>query len=292
MDARESLKLDDSRGVGRQAVRASVPEALWRSNEQFSKVLLEAISSHPITRHPLITQMESGNLDVELQREFHLEFGHAFAEVFTDALLHAMFKSVELEGRLGPLGKVSARFLLQLNVLDELGFRADVPNAKEYAGNPYLAHYLQFDATLRELGVSPRERAQFTPSPQARACRQTFTDTHSDYLLLIALLAVAESVFTRFCGPWAASVGRGTTIDVTSGYHSIHVEHDGKFIDDDHAEDSWYLLRQAAIPQRYAEIQARAASWLDTWSEFLDYLVEVATEYGRRARAVADAHSG
>lgn len=267
------LSVNNPRKAGRDAVRKSVPEALWAQNERFSHELQAAIGGHRIVEHPIIAALDVATYSHDVMKMFHLEFDHAFAQVFTDALIGAMFKSSELMPRLGGLGKVSARFLFQLNVLDELGFEPNRQDSGDYAGNPYNAHYLQYEQTLRELGVSEEERAGFRPSDEARACRQTFEDCYDDYTLLVAIMAVAESVFTNFAGPWAKNVGRTTAVDVSQGYHNIHVEHDGSFLDDDHAEDSWFLFRQAAVPERYAEIHARTVEWLDRWADFLDRIM-------------------
>jgi hypothetical protein len=267
------LQVNDPRKVGREAIRQSVPAELWLENEKFSRNLLRSVTTHSINRHPIIGQLETGKHELAAQRFFHLEFGHAFAQGFTDTLIQAMLTSVQLEPRLGALGKMSARFLLQLNVLDEMGFQPQAESGADYAGNPYLSHYLQFDATLRQLGITREDHARFVPSEAAAACRHTFTGHFPDHAPLTCVLAISETVFTNFCGPWAKSVGKSTNIDVTQGYHSIHVQHEGKFIDDDHAEDAWYVFMQAITPDRYDELHAKALSWLDTWEQFLNHLV-------------------
>jgi hypothetical protein len=111
----------------------------------------------------------------------HLEFDHAFAQIFTDSLIQAMARTADLESRLGPVGKVSARFLIQLNLLDELGFSpTETPN-HNYTGNPKLAQYIQFRETLPQLKIAPEEIVTFRPSLAAEASRRTFTDYFEDY---------------------------------------------------------------------------------------------------------------
>ncbi len=267
------LMTNDPRRIGREAVKNSIPQDLWEKNTNFSHTLLQAIQQHPIASHALIHALENGAFDARLVRYFHLEFHYAFAQIFTDGLLQAMFTSAQLEKRYGAIGKVSSRFLLQLNVLDELGFIPNAMDTNDYAGNPYLSHYVQFEQTLRQLHISKEAVDDFMPSQQAIACRATYEDHYHDHTLLSCLLAVSETVFSRFSGPWALSVGKATNIDVKQGYHSIHVEQDGKFIDDDHAEDSWYVFRQAILPVDYEAIQQRTIEWLDTWVKFLDHLM-------------------
>jgi hypothetical protein len=265
-------EIDNPRKVGREAIQKSVSADLWVKNFSIRSRILSTIRSHRIMSHPIISQLSSGEHDIAMQRLFHLEFRHAFAQIFTDALIRAMFTSSQLEPRLGATGKVAARFLLQLNLLDELGFVPGGEPASDYAGNPHYAHYVQFDSTLRQLGISAADADAYIPSASASACRATFENNYDDHVALTSVLAVSESVFTQFAGPWAKSVGAKTSIDVSGGYHSIHVEKDGQFIDDDHSEDAWFVFQQAITLDRHEEILSRVTQWLDTWTTFLDQL--------------------
>lgn len=276
-------EMNQPRDTGREAVMKSVPPELWAKNIGFSDELKQIISKHRLSRHPVSGLLNTEKLNPEITRTLHLEFAHAFAQIFTDSLIHAMASSAMLEPRLGPLGKVSARFLLQLNLLDELGYAPSEVITGNYAGNPYLAHYIQFAATIEQLGAKPSEILDFKPSPSAKASRKTFTDHYQDYVLLTCVLACAESVFTLFAGPWAKSVSMSTQIDTSKGYHAIHVEDQhGDFIDDEHSEDSWFIFRQAVTPDRYDEIRRKVAAWLDTWYDFGDNVIHVARTISRK----------
>lgn len=271
------LKMDSPRQVGREAVKNAVPPELWQQNQKFTDEIKEVIQKHRLYRHPVAGLLNTEELNPEITRILHLEFAHAFAQIFTDSLVHAMANTVDLEKRIGPLGKVSARFLLQLNLLDELGYAPNEKVTGDYWGNPYLAHYLQFMDTLKDLGAKPSDIFTYQPTAAAKAARKTFTDQYADYTLLTAVLAVAETVFTLFAGPWAKSVGRSTKIDVSKGYHAIHVEdEEGHFIDDEHSEDSWYIFRQAVTPERYEEIRKKTLQWLDIWYDFGDSVIHIA----------------
>jgi hypothetical protein len=276
-------KLDDPRGSGRAAIKASVPTDLWEKNCAFADKIKAMITSHRLWKHPVTTLLNTEKLNPEMTRTLHLEFAHAFAQIFTDSLIYAMARTTDLEKTLGPLGKVSSRFLLQLNLLDELGYCAGDKVTGGYFGNPAKAHYLEFMETLRQLGSKPEDIFAFKPSPAAKAARKTFTDHYEDYTLLTCVLACAEQVFTRFAGPWAKSVAMSTTIDTTKGYHAIHVEDEhGEFIDDDHSEDSWFLFRQAVTPERYDEIHRKIESWLDTWYDFGDNVIHLARTISKK----------
>ncbi|MBM7113891.1 hypothetical protein [Archangium primigenium] len=278
--------LDTARKNGRQVIQESVPAELWRRNGDFCRELREMIDGHPISHHPLIQAMRSASIDAGQQRMLHQEFRYAFSDIFTDALIMAMFRTAELEPRLGAVAKIAGRFLIQLNVLDELGFVPNGSTEADYTGHPSRAHLLEFDTTLHQLGVTQREIDTYPPSPAARAARRAFEETYGDLDRLAATLCAAESVFVRFTVAWSHNVHQRTTVDATHGYHSIHIDHDGAFLDDDHSEDMWFVLRQALVPERYAEVHRQILRSLDTWNDFIDHFLAEA----RPAAAAAALH--
>lgn len=268
--------MTNPRESARRAIEQSLPDNLWEDNWNFSQKLVSKIKSNPLYNHPVIKFLNETDLDLKTTLEFHLEFSHAFAEIFTDTVINCMATSDDLEKKLGPEGKVSARFLLQINLLDELGFMPGEGVENQYCGHPCASHYLQFHETLRDLGYKKEQISNYVPSDFAVSCRRSFQDTFKDHLLCTSILAAAEQVFTRFAGPWARNVARSTSIDVTQGYHSIHVEDDdGGFIDDDHSEDSWYLFSQAVTPDRFNEVEMKLDEWLELWNGFGDHIVKL-----------------
>jgi hypothetical protein len=263
-----------ARELGRQAIINTVPPSEWEQNRQFSRILIAEIESHPIMNHPIMEALNGGQLSFEQMRVVHLEFFHAFAQVFTDAVIQAMFTASQLESRLGLGAKSSARFLLQFNLLEELGFKPGVDADGFYNGNPSGAHYVQFCETLAKLQIESQTVNKYVPMASSLACRASFENCYGDYLLMTALLAVSETVFHDYAGIWAQGVAQSTDIDVTQGYHSIHVENEsGVSIEDGHAEDAWILFCQAVSLDRYDEIKHDIHVWLDTWNVFLDDLL-------------------
>jgi hypothetical protein len=261
-----------TRELGRNTIKATLSDEAWTQNTYFTNELKGMIASHRLMTHPMINILNSGKLSEDAVKLFHIEFYFAFAQVFTDAIVTAMASASELEARLGPMGKVSARFLLQLNLLDELGFEPCDDGFGEHKGDPGLAHYIEFHKVLKQLGITADTLRAHVPSEIARKGRATYEDTYGDYLMTIGLLAAAENIFTVFAGPWSRSVALSTSIDTKVGYHSIHVaDEDGSFLDDDHSEDTWYLVRQALTAERKSELKQKMLGWLDAWSEYLDY---------------------
>jgi hypothetical protein len=272
------LDLTDPRGNGRKAVKESVDPAVWDKNEKFSKRLEAMLAKHPISTHPLKEFFENETLNEEKQLKIHLEFGVGFAQIFTDAVLEAMAKSRQLEATLGPAAKVSARFLWAINLMDEIGY---VPgeNGDQYKGHPFGAHYYQYVETFEKLNGDMKDILTFDASAESIASRKTFTDYYDNYPYLVSVLALSESIFDNFAGSWADNVDRSTSVDTSSGYHTIHVQDEhGDSIDDDHSEDGWTLFRQAVTPEMHEDSEVKVNEWIDTWYKFADKILEIAME--------------
>lgn len=278
--------VNEPRTLGRMAVQSTISPETWAKNVKFSEEMSAMINKHKICRHPLIGLFSSKKLNNEATKIIHYEFSYAFAEIFTDSVIQAMVTSAQLEKKLGSMGKVSARFLLELNLMDELGFQAKKNETDDgsYCGNPLLAHYSQFNETLEELGANHDELWAYKPTAASEEARKTFTENYHDHLMIISVLAVAESIFTLFAGPWAKSVGMSTNVDVNRGYHKIHVEDEsGEFVDDEHSEDSWYLFRQAIEEKDYEMIRVKISTWLDIWYDFADEVMHIANTHSQKS---------
>lgn len=272
------LDLSDPRGIGRQAVKDTVEPEVWDKNEKFSHKLEAMLAKHPISTHPLKEFFEKETLDEKKQLKIHLEFGVGFAQIFTDAVLEAMAKARQLDDRLGPVGKVTARFLWAINLMDEIGY---VPgeNGDQYRGNPFGAHYFQYVDMFEKMNGNMRDVLTYDAAPETIASRKTFTDNYDNYPMLVSVLALSESIFDNFAGSWADNVDRSTGVDTSTGYHTIHVQDEhGESIDDDHSEDGWTLFRQAVTPEMHDDIEKKVNEWIDTWYKFADRILEIAME--------------
>lgn len=281
----DSKNINSPRIMGRQAIQATIEPSVWNKNVEYSLSIKNMIDKHKLCRHPLIGLLSTEKLNVDATKLIHFEFSYAFAEIFTDSVIQTMITSTQLERRLGPMGKVSARFLLELNLMDELGFTpsSNSSNQDEYCGNPLLAHYSQFNETIEELGSNHDELLNYKPSAAAEEARKTFTENYGNHLMMTSVLAVAESVFTLFAGPWAKSVGLSTNIDVSKGYHKIHVEDDsGEFLDDEHSEDTWFLFRQAIQENEFSDVKEQISTWLDVWYDFADQIMHIANKHSKK----------
>ena len=270
------LNLSDPRGNGRKEVKNTVENSTWESNVAFSEKMKSLLAKHPLSTHPLKEFFEKETLSDKASYLIHLEFGYGFAQIFTDAVLEAMSKARQLETRLGPKAKVTARFLWAINLMDEIGY-APGENGDQYRGHPFGAHYYQYVDMFDRLGGKMSDLIEFSPSPETLAARKTFEDNYGDYKKLSTVLALSESIFDNFAGAWADNVERSTGVDTSTGYHTIHVEDEhGESVDDDHSEDGWTLVRQALEESDYDDIEKSVIEWLDCWYKFADKMMEIA----------------
>jgi hypothetical protein len=275
------MKLNRSRQVAREAIKASVPESLWLENESFLIQLREHLKAHSLTRHPVIEALNQSSFDREAIKYIHLDYRHAIVQSFTDALLMAQFQSRQLEPRLKPGCKMYARFLLTLNVLDEFGFCPGVDSQDYYQGDPQSAHYLLFEQVLDELGITLEERLTHTPSLIADSVRRYLEDSYTDFNAVISLLAVAEAEVILFSPPLGENT-RTVGVNVDSGYYYFHGTSFDSTVeanDDNHEDDFWYILAESITPDEYKRISSLCERYCDLWVEFWNVQIELLTKH-------------
>lgn len=276
--------IEDPRTSARQVVRDSVDAGLWNRNDAFTRKLVDTIKAHRLYSHPILKAWERNEFTAESMRMVHSEVRVAFAIVFTDALLRLAQTTTQIEPMVGPRAKMAARFLILLNVMDELGFKPNPAEAESFAGHPGHSHYWQLTETLEALGAPEETWASYVAAPESRVTRESIERNFGDHLRLATVLAVIETVFVPYYDPWARNTIAVCSSDIADGYHSIHVgDAEGNSVDDDHSEDSWYIVRQALTPERYAEVETVTAEVLDVWNRFIDMLLRRHEELKRAA---------
>lgn len=268
-----SFPIENPREAARQIVRASVAPQAWHENTAFTDKLEAMIRSSRLFDHPVIASWSRKEFTLASMAIVHAEVRAGFAEHFGDALIHLMQTTTTLERRLGARAKMAARFLIQLNVLEELGYKPTPLGTAGFCGHPGFSHYWQLVETLTALGEPEDRWAAYVASPEATAAAATLRGNFDDHLRLAVVLAGIETAFLPYYGPWAANTIAVARTDISGGYHSIHVEDEaGTAVDHDHAEDSWYIVRQAVTADRYAELEALLADVLEQWARFIDML--------------------
>ncbi|ENU92060.1 MULTISPECIES: hypothetical protein [Acinetobacter] len=267
-----SEKLQNPRQKTIDKIRKSIPIELWNQNTYFLNGVRKKVANHPISNHPAIAILNSGNIEKHVLQKIHLEYCHAIVQIFTDALLVAQYQTRQLESRLSAGSKMLPRFLLTLNILDEFGFRPGIGSDNYYLGTPDHAHYPLFENVLKDFGIGEVERNEYLPSKIADKVRLYLEDSFDDYKTVVALLAVAEIEVILFSPPLRQAT-QAVGIDVASGYYYVHgVSYDAssEAADDDHEDDLWFVLAQACTEEDYNFITKICLEYCDLWQQFWD----------------------
>lgn len=260
-----------ARTAARNAVRESIADAQWTRNDTFTRELSAELQQHAFVQHPLITAMNAGEGSLEWLRGFYLDTVHAVSGRFIDYVLQAVLNCAQIEDRVGRRGVTAARFLLQINVIDELGFEPG-KSVEGFVGNPANAHVLQLYDVLGQLGISEAMVRAHRPSCAAIHMASVLETNRNDHLRLATVLAAYESTLSPWSDCWASATRALSTVDTDRGYHAIHVEdHEGHVVDDDHSEDSWHIVRQAMTSDRTQEVHHLCLHLMDTCRAYVDH---------------------
>jgi hypothetical protein len=274
------LELNEPRLLAREAIKASLPSALWAENDNFVTHLRKSLKQHPIAAHPIIEALNKGFFGREMLGRIHLDYRHAIVQIFTDALLMAQYQSHQLEPRLSPGSKMYARFLLTLNDLDEFGFRSGVDSQGYYQGNPQGAHYPLFEQVLNELGIGLKDRLSYVHSLISSNVRKFLEDTYHDLSSVVSLLAVAEREVVIFSPPLRENA-KLVGLNVSSGYYYCHGTNSDTQVeadDDTHEDDLWYVLTQSITPDDYGRITDLCQEYCNLWISFWDVQLNLLKE--------------
>lgn len=266
------ISLDNPSKNARLLIRNSVDEFIWLQNKVFCSQLLLDIKSHPLFRNPAIDALKSGAFDKATLKDVHIDVWYAIIQNFIDAIMMAQFQARQLEYRFGAKGKMAARFLLGLNLLDELGFfpGSGADNHERFCGNPLLSHPMLFDAVLKDLGVNDFELKHHLYGQAARELRSSFEVASGDfYNLLLLLVVTEESAMVHIPAMRQAAYRVG--VDVDKGYYKVHGSSEDTEVtafDDDHQRDALEILISTIEPHQYAKIRAVAMDYCTLWDCF------------------------
>ena len=264
----------DPRLAARELLKTLAPHELRSKNADFLNRLMAAIRTHAFMHNRALAPMRAGTLSRAALLELHRDFKHAGVEVFTDVILMAQFQTRVLTPRFGLPGKMTARFLLALNVFDEFGFIPPTRTASGYQGHPLLSHTTLFDAVIAQLDSDTTDTAagstKFCPSPAATALRASFEATYDDLLATLAAILVAEEVAMHYSPAMRAAV-HPLGLDVERGYYMVHgrsTDNDKSACDDFHQQDVWHILALALEADDYLRFEQLCMGFCQAWEAF------------------------
>lgn len=220
--------------------------------------------------HPILEVLPTGEAPKEAIVDLHMEF-RKLANTFTDQITAVALQTRRLRAEHGDDVSFAARYLIFLNLLDELGFE---PGENEYRGSPRNSHKLLFEDVITDLGVtlSLPERDASPRSPPTQGFMEILESTETDLMTLLLYLVVAEEEVMIFTPAMRASV-QAMGIDVDSGYYMVHGTSDDdetNASDDLHQKDAWAILGLILNDDNFDEAKAIADTFLTLWCEFWD----------------------
>lgn len=267
---RLDLDIRNPRVEARRRIHASIPSEIRIANESHVESILAFVKSHDAWNNSAIDALRGGKVSRPDLWAVHMDYRHAIVEIFTDVILMAQFQTRQLDAHLGRAAKMPPRFLLTLNLLDELGFSAGYGSGDYFQGHPDAAHAGLFDRVVAELAAPGQGEPPFTPSDAAGRIRTFVEQAYDDLVMLLAVLLVTEEsalVISPSLRLASAAVG----LNVDSGYYLVHGSSEDpgtNAFDDDHQLDIVALLAQAMTPERHESTMATCRDYCELWSEF------------------------
>jgi len=261
------------REIARQAIRSSLPQTAWEENWQFIKNLRTKLAKHKMLNHPFIEKLNQQQLSQGELKEVFLNFRPLVAK-FTDVLLKAAVLTHQVEPRVMSGAKMYGRFLITLNVLDELGFSPDVDQRGYYQGSPFNSHCLLFEKVIEQVGISEQEKKSFVPCQASQEILKLWSDeATSDLKEVTAGLVTTEMIALHFNPALRKNAEIFDSIDFKSGYFHVHGSSEDENLsaaDDDHEDDLWYVMAQSLSPDEYNSSEKRIIFYMEKWVDFWD----------------------
>ena len=121
----DANKRVDVRDGAYQILKNALPaDRREMSNQLIKKLRKQVTQNKRLHQHPVLAALKEGDLPKDsLLAEMHLDF-RAFTKRFTDQITAVALQTKELRSSHGDQVAFAARFLIFLNLLDELGFEA------------------------------------------------------------------------------------------------------------------------------------------------------------------------
>ena len=126
-------------------VKNSLTLDQWNLHQAQIQLLKQSVEQHALFQHPILNQLQSSTLSLRHLKTIHLNYFVAIVKIFTDALsmlilMRILWKKQNIKTDMRVKAKVYARYLLSLNLIDELGF-----NTLDLAlSSPSKAHLTYF----------------------------------------------------------------------------------------------------------------------------------------------------
>ncbi|SDQ24766.1 hypothetical protein [Pseudovibrio sp. Tun.PSC04-5.I4] len=254
-----------TRYVVQDLIKAETPTDRYAQNYKFIEQLMVEIKEHRLFSHPVISDLQNGVLSKAAVTDLHMDF-RLLTKQFTDVILMAQFLTREIDSKRN-MDHMSARFLITLNLLDELGFYA---GQGDYEGTPKHSHYLLFEQVIDQLGVPREGRDAYKCGAPAVELHRYVEEIMNDFLGVLMYIAVTEEEAMVYSPPMREAA-RAVGVSVDAGYYNAHgssSDDETDAEDDEHQNDILVILSQFMMPEDHARAHELAFAFCDRWCAF------------------------
>ncbi|WP_457747957.1 hypothetical protein [Sulfurimonas sp.] len=264
-----SINITNPREQAYIAIEGSAKKANINYIENGKRInsFLKDMRSHRLFSHPVFEALRSGKFDKKSLQELHLDY-RMIVKQFTDLILITQFKTRELS-QLSDELFMQTRFLITLNIFDELGFW---PGEKEYLGNPYLSHFLLFDEVINDLGIEENEKVKFKNSIEAKHLYEYLENSMDNLHALLVYLIITEEG-AMYYSPAMRESAKQYGVDVSKGYYNVHGDTEDAMTegeDDLHQDDIVRIMQLILTEENYLNFLSLSKNICDLWADFWD----------------------
>jgi len=239
----------------------------YKGNAKLIDKLLLEMRKHRLFSHPVFEALRDGVLNKKAVCNLHLDY-RLIVKQFTDLILITQFKTRELSSLSDNLF-MDSRFLITLNIFDELGFW---PGDKQYLGNPNLSHFMLFDKVIEDLNISEEEKNNFKNSVEAKYLYEYLENSMNDLHRLLVYLIITEEG-AMYYSPAMRKSAKQYGIDVSKGYYNVHGDTNDTLTegeDDLHQEDIVKIMQIVITEENYLQFESTFHTLCELWANFWD----------------------
>ena len=267
------LSFTQSKSSRREAldfIQSSIDAEHWTANAQIEQNFKKLIDEHPLFELEILKDLNHQKLTIDQLKVIHINYLHSIVKIFTDALSMLIFQAYSLDTNpnIFPekrvVSKIYARYLLSLNLLDELGFDTIHLN-KSSPAKSHLAYYLQLLKQLDIDGLQTQSAQQ-----QAYDIAEFIQKNYNNYAALLLILSITEKQVIVFSEALSLNLAKYNA-EFQQGYYSCYGvadEQDHLANDDNHENDLWYLFIQAFEAKNHQTLSNVLEDYLNLWCNF------------------------
>ncbi len=261
---------EDARHEALNFVKNSLEKGSWEKHQACIHNIKTHIENHSLFKHPILAKLKNKELNLIQLKEIHSHYFIAIVKIFTDALsiliynCHVLERNKNIQDEKRILAKVHARYLLSLNLIDELGF-----NTHNLAlSSPNKSHLAYFINLLEQLRIAPIDEEQ--ADIEAKNIQNFIKHYLFDYQELLLILAITEQQVIAYSEALSVNIANYGS-ELTEGYYACHgLVGNGENLanDDNHQDDIWTLLTQALDVENFNHLYLLAEDYANHWLRF------------------------